>query len=244
MRYALTLAYDGTNYHGWQVQENAKTVQAEIQNALSTIRRQSTIITGCGRTDTGVHALDYTAHFDTEELLDENIVFKLNSILPSDIAVQSCYVASNDFHARFNAKKRSYEYHMHGKKDPFKDQFSLFFGRFDYVDWERVNEGAQLIKEYDSFFPFCKTNNDLNSYSCQIIESKWTIEIDNKKALFEISANRFLRGMVRLIVGMCLNLGLEKITIEEVKSALDNQVLLTRSWSVPALGLSLSKIEY
>jgi len=244
MRYALTLAYDGTNYHGWQVQETANTVQAELQKAISTIKRQSIPIIGCGRTDTGVHAWDYTAHFDIQESIKDDFLYKLNAILPKDIAIHSCLLVADNFHARFDANLRSYQYKMHGLKDPFNDRYSLYFGRFAKIDWKKVQEGANLIKEYDSFFPFCKSNNDLTSYTCQIKESKWTIDCKNKTASYKISANRFLRGMVRLIVGMCLNLGLEKVTFQEVQSSLENQTLLSKSWSVPALGLALIEVKY
>ncbi len=241
-RYLIELSYLGTNYHGWQVQPNAVTVQQLVQDTISKALSRPVEVVGCGRTDTGVHARQYFVHFDSDVELGDQFVRQLNFMLPADIRFLSVSQQANDFHSRFDADFRSYKYYLNFKKDPFREGQSYFFPWYKSCDEMLVREAAALLMEFDSFLPFCKTNNDLENYNCTLMESSW--DWRESDAIYTISANRFLRGMVRLVVGMCLNTGMGKISLDAVRFALQNQSPLERSWSVPADGLFLEKVRY
>ncbi len=240
-RYFLRLSYIGTAYNGWQKQPHSKTVQQTLEEALYTFLRFPIELTGCGRTDTGVHARDYIAHFDFPQTLNiEEVIYKANKILPLDIAINDIYQVKQSAHARFDALSRAYEYRMHIEKNPFAKQ--SYYYTYETPNLEKLNEAAKLLLEYTDFYTFCKENTDVKTTLCHIAACQWT---ENQgQYLFTITANRFLRGMIRLIVGMCLDISRSQISIEEVRHALDNKSRLIRNWSVPADGLTLFDIKY
>ncbi|MCR9290016.1 MAG: tRNA pseudouridine(38-40) synthase TruA [Bacteroidetes bacterium] len=244
MRYFTELAYNGTNYFGWQKQPNQVTVQETIDHAFSTILRKPIEVTGCGRTDTGVHARQYYIHFDFEGVLPKGFLNRINKFLPKDISIKSIFEIHSEAHARFDAHHRSYEYHLDFRKNPFQINTTYYFPFSNQLDFKGMNDAAILLTEFEEFFPFCKTNTDAKTMKCEIKRAEWVLDEKNQKMIFHISANRFLRGMVRLIVGMCLNIGLEKISLNEVRNAMETQTRLSKSLSVPAKGLFLTEIKY
>ncbi len=244
MRYFSELAYRGTNYNGWQRQPNAPSVQQAIEEAMATILGSAIEVVGCGRTDTGVHASQYFMHFDFEGPFPKEFHRRLNKLLPNDIAIHSIFEVAPDAHARFDAVRRSYEYHITLDKDPFGEHTTWHFPFFDKLDLEKTQAAAALLLGYQEFQPFCKSNTDVHTMECTLYRSEWVLDLTSRRFIFHISANRFLRGMVRLIVGMCLNVGLGKVGIDEVRQALDQQVLLKKSWSVPPEGLFLTEVRY
>jgi tRNA pseudouridine38-40 synthase len=244
MRYFLTLSYLGTHYNGWQVQPNAVSVQATLESALATILRQAIGVAGCGRTDAGVHARYYVAHFDADGEIPHAFLQSLNSLLPKDIAVHGYRAVEPDAHARYDAYERSYEYHIALRKDPFSTETAWFFPQHEKLDITKMQAVADLLLQYAVFFPFCKTDSSTEGYGCEMKMAFWEYKPEEYRLVFHITANRFLRGMVRLIVGACINAGLGKIRIEEVKSALDDQKPLKKSLSVPPQGLFLTGVKY
>ena len=243
MRWRIDLAYQGTNYSGWQKQPGDKTVQQTVENALSMILREPIEIVGCGRTDAGVHARQYTAHLDLHgyHVIDK-IIYQLNSVLPQDISIHNISEAPDDFHARYDALERHYKFYIHFYKDPFLQNLSYYFQSNSPLDDDAMEQAANLLMKYDEFLPFCKTGSDAKHYKCQLTESAWTFS--NEQAIYSIKANRFLRGMVRLIVGACLNVGLGKLSIADLARCLDMQTPLPIQWSVPPEGLFLENIKY
>ena len=244
MRYICRLAFDGSKYKGWQHQINAKTVQDTLSEAFTVFLRSPTEVTGCGRTDTGVHASKYYIHFDSEQVLSRTELMHINSILPSDIVIQNIIETQPDAHVRFDAFERTYEYHIQSYKDPFNRPYCFTYYLFKELDTELLQQAAALLLDYDDFSSFCKTNSGAKSKLCKITSSYWEIDEEKQYAKYTITANRFLRGMVRLVVGMCLNVASKKMTLEEVKHALENKIQLTKPWSVPPCGLFLSDIKY
>jgi tRNA pseudouridine38-40 synthase len=244
MRYFLELSYFGKNYNGWQVQPNAPSVQAAIESAIYTVSRSKVEIVGCGRTDTGVHAKQYFAHVDLPEPLPTSFLSRLNKVLPADIAIHRLIPMHQEAHARFDAYHRAYEYYITGQKNPFLTDTATFVYNFKDLDREKMQAVANLLLQYDAFAPFCKSDHDAKTLICKVIESQWTWNDEVQTATFRIAANRFLRGMVRLIVGMCLNVGTGKTTIEEVEYALRTQTLLKNSKSAEPQGLFLMDIKY
>lgn len=244
MRYFLKLSYRGTNYSGWQIQPADPSIQEKITAGFSTILRTPIEITGCGRTDAGVHARGYVAHFDYKKTFPEDFLKRINHYLPEDIVIHSMSPVAMDAHARFEAIHRAYEYHIVFSKTPFDIDTAFYYPFSKELDFEKLQSAASLLLEYSDFFPFCKTNTQVKTMRCELYRSEWIINQQEGKMVFHISANRFLRGMVRLIVGMCLNVSSGKITLEEVKQAMDKQVRLTKSLSVPAQGLYLVDIRY
>lgn len=242
MRYFSEIAYLGSRYHGWQKQQNAVSVQETIENALTTILGNTIEVVGCGRTDTGVHASQYFMHFDFDANFPKSFLPRLNKFLPPDVVVRAIYPVAADKHARFDAVSRSYEYQIVFEKTVFGKDTKWFFPFFEKLDFEKLELAAKVLYEFEEFYPFCKTHSDAQTMRCQITNSEW--QFIEKGMTYHISANRFLRGMVRLIVGMCLNVALEKITLEDVRRALALQTPLKKNWSVPAHGLFLTKVEY
>ena len=241
MRYFLELAYNGTNYHGWQYQPNASSVQETLNKALSTILKTTIDIVGAGRTDTGVHAKQMFAHFDCDTKIDvPQLVHKLNSFLPKDIAVFNIHKVLDDAHARFDAKKRTYEYHIHHQKDVFENNGSWQYQ--NELNIEKMNHACKVLFEYTNFECFSKVNTDVNTFNCEIYEAHW--QQNDNQLIFTISADRFLRNMVRAIVGTMINIGLEKITLADFKKIIESKDRNQAGFSVPAHGLYLTKIEY
>lgn len=241
MRYFIKLAYKGTNYHGWQSQPNASSVQETLGKAVSVVLNSKVNLMGAGRTDTGVHAKEMYAHFDFEKPFEtESIVHKLNSYLPKDIVVYAIIPVQDDAHARFDATKRTYEYHINSFKDAFLQDDSWYFHQ--KLDLELMNAAAKLLFNYTDFQCFSKVNTDVNTFDCTIFEANWK-NADNK-LIFTISANRFLRNMVRAIVGTLVNVGMRKITLYDFEAIIRSKNRDKAGFSVPAHGLYLTKIEY
>jgi tRNA pseudouridine38-40 synthase len=246
LRYFIHLAYNGTPYHGWQIQPNAASVQETLNKAFSVLLQTEINLMGAGRTDTGVHAREMYAHFDFETAFDiPTLVHKLNSFLPKDIVIYDIIPVHDEAHTRFDATKRTYEYHIHQYKNPFLDDLSWYFHQ--PLDIKLMNEAAQLLFNYTDFECFSKVNTDVNTFDCTIFEAHWTRGIanqENNQLVFTISANRFLRNMVRSIVGTLVNVGLHKITLDDFTKIIESKSREKAGFSVPAHGLYLTKIEY
>jgi tRNA pseudouridine38-40 synthase len=242
-RYFIELSYLGTNYHGWQVQPNSVTIQEKINQSLNTILRNKAIhVVGCGRTDTGVHASEFFAHFDFNILIEDldKLTYKLNRILPFDIAIKKINLVDNDHHARFSASKRTYKYYVNLEKSPFHFNTSLLYPY--ELNIQKLNEAASMILKYSDFESFCKAHSDANNYLCTVSESKW--EIKDHQLIYTVSANRFLRNMVRALVGTQLDVGRGYINIEDYKKIIESKKRTNAGKSIAAKGLFLHKIEY
>lgn len=242
MRYFLELSYKGTNYHGWQYQPNAISVQEKINDGLSKLLKVPINIMGAGRTDAGVHATQMFAHFDiTQEFDKEVILFKINSYLPDDIVIYRFIEVGDKAHTRFDATSRSYEYRIVIGRNPFLLETSWqFFHRT--LNIEIMNEAAAILLEYKDFKCFSKSKTDVSTYNCNITNAQWILK--NNNLTFHISADRFLRNMVRAIVGTLVNVGLGKTSIEEFKNIIESRDRKRAGLSVPAKGLFLTKIVY
>lgn len=241
MRYFIQFSYYGKRYHGSQIQPNAITVQEVLQNALSLILKENIQITAAGRTDAGVHARAMYAHFDFGLALDSGpLLYRLNSFLPSDIAVQQIYRVPDGMHARFDAEERTYEYWVTERKDPF-----LYDGAY-YVKYplniDKMNEAATILVGRRDFECFSKSNTDVKTYMCDLRSAVWTV--DSEKMIFTIRADRFLRNMVRAIVGTLINVGTGKTSLEDISVILDSKDRSRAGVSVPAKGLYLTAIAY
>ncbi len=242
-RYFLELAYNGTAYHGWQIQNNAVSVQEKINRALSILCRAEIESIGCGRTDTGVHARQLFAHFDTApdiDVLSPRFLQSLNAMLPYDIVVKRILKVENDAHARFDATLRSYEYHIHFSKDPFLHNLSWL--QRDIPDIELMNAAAAVLMEYRDFSCFSKSNTQTFTNNCVITRAEW-LNTD-KGIVFHISANRFLRNMVRAIVGTLIRVGRKEIEVEDIRGVIESKDRSNAGESVPACGLYLTEVKY
>lgn len=244
MRYKITLSYDGSSYAGWQRQDNALTVQEVIEDKIAIKLQKEISISGCGRTDAGVHASYYVAHFDFEEELPDDFLFALNQMLPNNVAISAIEKVSTFFHARFDAVKRSYIYRIHTKKSPFKHLYSYYHPMMMKVKMEEVQKFISLLPTYESFQPFCKANADNKTAKCKLSNANWNLNESSGDFEFHISSDRFLRGMVRLIVGTSIQVGLGKISLAAVIEALEEQKGLPKPLSVPPQGLFLSEVLY
>nr|WP_297307769.1 tRNA pseudouridine(38-40) synthase TruA [uncultured Flavobacterium sp.] len=241
MRYFIEFAYKGTNYHGWQMQPEAISVQEVLTKATNLILKDTFELVGAGRTDAGVHASNMYAHFDTEVFFDINeVIRKLNSYLPEDIAIFEIFPVAADAHARFDATARTYEYHINLKKNVFSKDLSWY--HFRKLNIEKMNEAAKILLEYEDFECFSKTHTDVFTFNCTITEAFW--QLNNNQLVFTISANRFLRNMVRAIVGTLINVGLEKIQVEDIRTIIESKNRGKAGFSVPAHGLYLTKVTY
>ena len=241
LRYFIKLAYNGTNYHGWQSQPNASSVQETLNKALSVVFNSEINVMGAGRTDTGVHAKEMYAHFDFETPFDsKNLIHKLNSYLPKDIVIYDIIPVHNEAHSRFDATKRTYEYHINTFKDAFLQDGSWYYHQ--KLDLDLMNEASKILFNHTDFQCFSKVNTDVNTFDCTIFEAHWQQE--NNKLVFTISANRFLRNMVRAIVGTLVYVGLHKITLDHFNTIIASKNRSEAGFSVPAHGLYLTKIDY
>lgn len=243
-RYFLQLSYFGKSFSGWQRQENAATVQGTLEEALTVVLGMSVQVVGCGRTDTGVHAATFVAHFDFHELDVAKLKYQLNGILGSDIAIRKIFHVQSSLHARFSAERRAYTYHVVGEKPVFYKDLMWYLTYFDRVDWSKVQDFARLLESFEQFKPFCKTNSGVDNYRCERLKCNWNINVSDKVAIFEIESNRFLRGMVRLIVGTSMLIGSGKLALDSVVRSLETQSPLEKTFSAPAEGLFLSRIKY
>lgn len=241
MRYFIEFAYNGKNYHGWQYQPNSVTVQETLNKALSLLLKKEIDVVGAGRTDTGVHSKQMYAHFDFDSVLDSDYwVQKLNSFLPKDIVIYKFILVSDDSHARFDAISRTYEYHIHIFKDAFENETSWY--NFQKLDIGKMNEAAKILLEFIDFKCFSKTHTDVRTYDCDIKEAYWKQE--GNKLIFTITADRFLRNMVRAIVGTLVNVGLGKTSISDFENIIKSRNRNNAGFSVPAHGLYLTRVVY
>lgn len=241
MRYFIELSYNGKNYHGWQIQPSDISVQEVIEKGLSTLLNEPTAIMGAGRTDTGVHATQMFAHFDTEKVFKtEDLAYKLNSFLPKDIAITRIFNVKSDAHARFDAKARSYRYRIALKKNAFTFDDAYYVKQ--HLDIDKMNEASEILFKYKDFQCFSKSNTDVKTYNCTIMKAHWYSKDDELH--FEITADRFLRNMVRAIVGTMINIGLGKIEVDELHQIIKSKNRSEAGYSVPAHGLYLTKVVY
>jgi len=240
MRFILDILYKGTHYSGWQRQINANTIQEEIEKALHTIFQQNISVTGSGRTDAGVHALQQVAHFDLDNPLPENILHKLNTLLPRDIHIKQIIEGPDTFHARFDAKWRSYRYKIINWPNPFALDGCCVFKQ--PLDLDLMNQAAKILLEYEDFQCFSKVKTDVNHFLCTVKSASWSQEGD--MIYFDITANRFLRNMVRAIVGTMMDVGQHKTSLEDLKMIIESKNRSKAGKSVPAEGLYLSRVEY
>ena len=240
MRYLIEFSYNGTNYHGWQKQPNANSVQEELTKCVSVLLQEKIEIIGAGRTDTGVHAKQMFAHFDSKISIDfQNLVMKLNSFLPNDILVKRVFRVKEDTHARFTAVSRTYQYFVSTHKDIFNS--NLYF-LFKSLDIDKMNKACRYLIGQQDFSSFSKVNTDTFTNICEITYAKWRKE--GCYIVFTISSNRFLRNMVRSIVGTLLDVGLGKTEVDEIKSIIEKKDRREAGISVPAKGLFLTNIKY
>jgi tRNA pseudouridine38-40 synthase len=245
-RYFIKLSYLGTQYHGWQIQPNAITVQQKINEALEILFKTDIMITGCGRTDTGVHAKEFYAHIDLDmdaiSFPIDQLEYKLNSILDDDISIHQIFEVEKDAHSRFDAISRTYEYHLTTKKDVFRKDLSYFLP-FRDVDFNLMNKAAEVIMEYEDFESFSKTGTDVNTFNCKIDQAFWK-QTEDGFWIFTIRADRFLRNMVRAIVGTLLEVGRGQMSLGDLRIVIESKNRSNAGWSVPAKGLFLTKVEY
>jgi tRNA pseudouridine38-40 synthase len=241
LRYFFDLAYKGTNYNGWQVQPNANTIEAEVINALQTLYQTPIPIVGSGRTDTGVHAKEQVFHAEIDQEIDrETTIRKLNGILPKDIVINDIRTVRNNAHARFDAELRSYEYHIRFKRTPFgKDEYCFLPNS---PNAELINKGCKIILGEHDFQSFSKVKTEVNHFKCTIFSAEW--QQSSSEAVLFISANRFLRGMVRALTGTLLSLGYGKISLDEFRAILAAKDRTQAGQSVPAQGLYLCEVRY
>lgn len=241
-RYFTELAYNGKNYHGWQVQPNAVSVQETVDKALSLVLKHKIETVGAGRTDTGVHARFFVAHFDFISHIEDTagLTRKLNSFLPADICIKKIYSVPENSHARFSAVSRTYEYHISTIKNPFKTDFSWFFSK--PLDPGLMNEAAHLLQNYSDFTSFSKVDTDTKTNLCRILLAEWSTE--KNLLIFTIKADRFLRNMVRAIVGTLTDVGLHKISMGSFQKIIESRNRCNAGQSVPPQGLFLTEIAY
>ncbi|MEL6812563.1 MAG: tRNA pseudouridine(38-40) synthase TruA [Bacteroidota bacterium] len=240
MRYFVEVAYNGKNYHGWQIQPDAISVQEVLERALSTLLRTEIKVTGAGRTDTGVHARQLFAHFDHMGIDNEReLVFRLNSFLPKDIAIKKI-AKVKEAHARFDAIEREYEYIISLSKDPFQQDYAYLIHQLPDVD--KMNKAAQVLLEYKDFQCFSRSKTDVKTYYCDIKKAFW--EVKGDQLIFTISADRFLRNMVRAIVGTLLEIGFGKISLDQFHDIIKSKDRGKAGASAPAHGLYLTRVLY
>ncbi|MBR1928504.1 MAG: tRNA pseudouridine(38-40) synthase TruA [Paludibacteraceae bacterium] len=247
MRYFVYFSYRGTSYHGWQRQQNAMTVQEVMEHCMSNVLRVPITLVGAGRTDAGVHASQMVAHFDMPDdsspIPKDNILLvgKLNSYLPQDIAIQQIIPVKSDAHARFSALSRTYHYYVIMSKSPF---YRMLATHISYpLDFNKMNQAAKLLLETSDFASFCKLHTDVKTTICKVTKAEWT-QVDESIWMFSIKSDRFLRDMVRAIVGTLFEVGTGKLTIDDFQRIIDAHDRCAARGSAPAVGLYLSKVEY
>ncbi|RAJ13275.1 tRNA pseudouridine(38-40) synthase TruA [Olleya aquimaris] len=241
MRYFIELSYNGSNYHGWQNQPNAISVQEVVEKALSTILGETIAVMGAGRTDAGVHAKQLFAHFDTDLVLDFTALkFKLNSFLPNDVAICSIFKVKEDAHARFDALSRAYLYRIALQKNPFNVDAAYYVKQT--LDVKKMQEASEILFKYKDFQCFSKTNTDVKTYNCVIMKAHW--QVIEAELHFTIKADRFLRNMVRAIVGTLIQVGIGKLQVEDMHTIIASKNRSEAGFSVPAHGLYLTEVAY
>lgn len=243
-RFFIELSYNGKKFHGWQVQNNATTIQGVLEETMGKLFQRKINVTGCGRTDTGVNAKQFFAHFDIENNFDDeglkNITYRLNKLLPKDIAILRIFPVANNAHSRFDAVSRTYKYFISREKDPFWGEFSWYL--YGDLDVDKMNKGAEILYDYDDFTSFSKLHTQVKTNICKIINAGWKEE--SKMLIFTITADRFLRNMVRAIVGTLVDLGRNRISLKELQKIIESKNRCNAGFSVPAQGLFLTRVEY
>lgn len=239
-RYFLEVSYKGDNYSGFQVQENAITIQSEVEKAFKTFFRKPLVLTGSSRTDAGVHALQNFFHFDWEEEFQQKSIYNINSILPSDIVVKSVRLVKAEAHSRFSAVSREYKYFISFNKNPFMNDRAWLFPY--QVNEELLHQAATLIKENENFMSFSKQHTQVKTFHCQIEKSIWTRQEDS--FIYTVKANRFLRGMVRALVSTMLQVARENVSIQEFRTLLEGKIKASADFSAPAKGLFLTSVSF
>lgn len=247
MRYFIETSYKGTAYSGFQVQHNSNTIQAEVEKALGILFKQSFNLTGSSRTDAGVHALQNYFHFDVNKpLADEDTgqlvksVYHLNAILPADIVIKRIFQVADDLHCRFDAVSREYQYFIYKTKDPFLEDRAYYFPY--KTDTGKLKECAEVLLSQTEFTSFSKRNTQVHSFICQIKKSEWTE--DKNMLIYSVKSNRFLRGMVKALVGTMLRVGTQKISVDDFKNIIESRDCTNADFSVPSHGLFLVKVSY
>ena len=241
MRYFIHLAYDGTRYHGWQIQPNGISVEGEIERCLSTLLGQPIDIVGAGRTDAGVHARHMVAHFEDPVNVPVNLSYRLNRMLPPDICIYRIEQVADDMHARFSATARTYHYYLTTQRDPFNRQYT-WQCHYD-LDFALMNEAAAMLMEYSDFAAFCKSHTDVKTTLCTVTEARW-VQTSEHQWHFRITDNRFLRNMVRAVVGTLVEVGRHRMTLEQFRNVIEGKQRNQAGESMPAHALFLEKIEY
>jgi tRNA pseudouridine38-40 synthase len=239
-RYFLELAYKGNHYSGFQIQENANSIQQEVEKALGIFFRQRLILTGSSRTDGGVHALQNYFHFDYEGVIEKRVIYNINAILPPDISIKGAWPVAPDAHCRFDAVSREYRYYIYRKKNPFLTDRAYFFPYT--LDRKKLDAAASMVPEFREFVSFAKRNSQAKTYDCTIMQSSWQEE--NECLVYRVVANRFLRGMVRGLVGTMLQVGRGKISVEEFAAILRDSDNQQADFSVPGHGLFLVRVTF
>jgi tRNA pseudouridine38-40 synthase len=244
MRYFICLSYNGSAFCGWQIQENANSVQEELQKTLSMLLKEPVSVTGAGRTDSGVHAINYIAHFDCQAVIQDtaHLAYKMNAILPKEIAVHSIYQVHNTAHARFDATSRTYKYYIHTNKDPFENGFSYFVRPYS-MDIEKMNLAARYFLGEHDFSSLEKVNGGNKTSICTVTHAQWE-QISEHKFVFTVTANRFLRNMVRAMVGSLLEVGSGKRSPEWIEQMLAQKNRCAAGQSVPGKALFLVEVKY
>lgn len=239
-RYFLELAYDGTAYSGFQTQQNANSIQQEVEKAFRILQRQAVVMTGSSRTDAGVHALQNYFHFDFDEMIHDQFVYKINAILPPDIVVKSIFQVPDDMHCRFDALGREYKYYIYRQKNPFLRGRAYYFPYS--LDLEKMGQAAQILTEYTDFTSFSKRNTQVKTFNCRISHSSWSME--GECLVYRVVANRFLRGMVRALTATMLKVGRGKTGLDEFRAIIEAKDCTVASFAVPAHGLFLAGVHY
>jgi tRNA pseudouridine38-40 synthase len=239
-RYFLEVAYKGTNYNGFQIQQNANTIQAEVEKSLQTLFKQNFDLTGSSRTDAGVHALQNFFHFDTDIVITAKHIYNLNAIIPNDIIVKKITQVADDKHCRFAAESREYKYHIYTSKNPFLEDRAYYFPY--KLDVDLLHQAAAILLTYTDFTSFSKKHTQVNNFNCNIFISRWIEQ--NDCLVFNVKSNRFLRGMVRALVATMLKVGRGQITIEQFKNIIESKDCASAFFDTPAHGLFLVKVDY
>lgn len=239
-RYFLELSYKGTAYSGFQTQDNANTIQAEIEKAFTILQKDKVSFTGSSRTDAGVHAQQNFFHFDYDGIIHPQFLYKVNAILPEDIVVQGVKPVKDDAHCRFDAISREYKYFIYRKKNPFLQDRAFFYPY--KLDTEKLQQASVIIKEYNDFTSFSKRNTQVKTFRCEILESQWIQ--DDECLVYNVKGNRFLRGMVRALTATMLKVGRGKLSVDEFRAIIEAKDCTRASFAVPAHGLFLVSVNY
>lgn len=239
-RYFLEVSYKGAKYSGFQTQENAITIQGEVEKAFAILQREKIIMTGSSRTDAGVHARQNFFHFDVETPLHPQFLYKINAILPGDIVAKTIKEVKQEAHCRFDAKSRTYQYFLYRQKDPFLEDRAWYFPYT--LHKEVLDKAASLLMNYDDFTSFSKRNTQVKTFQCQIMESAWREEGDC--TIYRVRANRFLRGMVRALVSTMLQVGRGKLSLEDFQAVIEAKDCTRASFAAPAKGLFLEEVIF